>query len=88
MTQEPMMTRRQVPQNSLQERLAAFGAATTMTLVALAGIGTLAQTQQAAPEDFAQTPAPLVDVTPQRVTVVGQRAPQQVFVVGQRAPRT
>ncbi|WP_284619819.1 hypothetical protein [Aquabacterium humicola] len=82
------MNRRQAPQPRLQERLAAFGAATTMTLAVMAGIGTLAQTQQAAPEDIAQAPAPLVDVTPQRVLVVGQRAPQQVFVVGQRAPRT
>ncbi|NRF66001.1 hypothetical protein HLB44_03260 [Aquincola sp. S2] len=91
------MNHPQAPQTSLRERLAALGAATMMTLMVLAGIGVLAETERATAEEalaLAQAePAPqrvmvVGHPAPQRVTVMGQRAPQQVFVTAKRAPRT
>lgn len=83
-----------------RERLSAFAAATTMTLVVMAGIGTLAQTERA--EGVLQAQAqPTVDQPVQHVAVTG--APQaletpvqcvvvtpaqQVHVTGQRPRRT
>lgn len=55
------------PTAQTRTRLAAFGAATTMTLAVLAGIGTLAQVQPA--ETALQAQATPV----QQVVVIGQR---------------
>lgn len=60
-----------------RERLSAFAAATTMTLVVMAGITTLAQTEHAAEQGLQAQMPPAV-----------QPAVQQVLVTGQRLPRT
>ena len=67
-----------------RERLSAFAAATTMTLVVMAGISTLAQTERAEGVLQAQA-APAIDEPVQRVVVTPV---QQVHVTGQRQPRT
>ena len=67
-----------------RERLSAFAAATTMTLVVMAGISTLAHTERA--EGVLQAQArPAVEQAVQRVVVTPV---QQVQVTGQRLPRT
>ena len=66
-----------------RERLSAFAAATTMTLVVMAGITTLAQTERADGMLQAQA-APVVELPVQRVVVTPV---QQVLVTGQRPPR-
>ncbi|HSW04794.1 hypothetical protein [Aquabacterium sp.] len=53
--------------HAARPRIAAFGLAAVMTLVVMAGIGTLAETQVAQPDAaYAATPV-------QQVVVVGQR---------------
>ena len=83
-----------------RERLSAFAAATTMTLVVMAGISTLAQTERA--EGVLQAQAlPTVEQPLQRVAVTDVQQVletpvqcvvvtpvQQVQVTGQRPPRT
>lgn len=67
-----------------RERLSAFAAATTMTLVVMAGISTLAHTERA--EGVLQAQArPAIEQSVQRVVVTPV---QQVPVTGQRLPRT
>ena len=67
-----------------RERLSAFAAATTMTLVVMAGITTLAQTERA--EGLLQArPMPVPEQPVQRV---GVTPVQQVLVTGQRQPRS
>jgi hypothetical protein len=67
-----------------RERLSAFAAATTMTLVVMAGITTLAQTEHA--DGVLQAQAqPELQLPVQRVVVTPT---QQVLVIGQRQPRT
>jgi len=73
-------------------RLSAFAAATTMTLVVMAGITTLAHTERA--EGLLQAEAaPVVELPVQQVVVTPVQqvlaAPvQQVHVIGQRLPRS
>jgi hypothetical protein len=67
-----------------RERLSAFAAATTMTLVVMAGITTLAQPERAEGQLQAQA-LPVVELPVQRVVVTPV---QQVHVTSQRLPRT
>ena len=68
-----------------RERLSAFAAATTMTLVVMAGITTLAQTEHAAEQGLqAQVDQPVQTA----VQPAEQTAMQQVLVTGQRLTRT
>lgn len=53
--------------NQARPRFAALGMALMMTLVVMAGIGTLAETQVAQPE------ASYASIQPQQVVVVGHR---------------
>jgi hypothetical protein len=64
-----------------RERLSAFAAATTMTLVVMAGITTLAQTEHAVEQGLQAQVQPALQTA-------GQPAVQQVVVIGQRLPRT
>ena len=58
-----------------RERLSAFAAATTMTLVVMAGISTLAHTERADGVLQAQV-QPVLDAPVQQVHVTGQRLPR------------
>jgi hypothetical protein len=67
-----------------RERLSAFLGATTMTLVVMTSISTLAQTERA--EAGLQANArPVIELPVQQVVVTPV---QQVLVTGQRQPRT
>jgi hypothetical protein len=66
-----------------RERLSAFAAATTMTLVVMAGISTLAHTERADGELLARA-QPVIDLPVQQVVVTPV---QQVLVTGQRQLR-
>ena len=80
------------PLSQTRERLSAFAAATTMTLVVMAGISTLAHTERA--DGLLQAQArPVIELPVQQAVqpVVQQvvvTPVQQVLVTGQRQPRT